>query len=178
VPSIVPLLNHDQTAVRVSAARALGLLNVPSVWSYLVEALNVLDINVKAMAVWALSEINSEKAVSGLTALMKKHQDLRLMESSVKALAKLDHKTAREVLMTSLAENEDYRFESINPDNPQDLRKSEKLLKILGKDYAIARLAAPGGDETKTILQYLDLVLLQYKSGDLSKSAKNRRSFP
>ncbi len=291
VPSIVPLLNYDQTAVRVSAARALGLLNVPSVWSYLVDALNDPDMNVKAMAVWALGEINAEKAVSGLTAFMKKHQDLRLMESSVKALARMDHKTAREVLMTSLAENKDYRvrmlaadavgglgddqlrayleaslqdpseyvrlaavrslvklsgknavplvagvlndndfhvrktaietlgrigdlrsvdpltmllmdedkeiqkktdtvlrkyaededakrimgdifLESINPDNLQDLRKSEKLLKILGKDYAIARLADPGGDETKTILQYLDLMLLQYKSGDLSKLGK------
>ena len=63
----------------------------------------------------------------------------------------------------------DIFLESVNTDNLKSLRESEVLLEILGEEYAIIRLSNPEGDETKTILKYLDLLLLKYRSNDLSK---------
>jgi HEAT repeat protein len=287
-PEIIPLLKDRDLSVRLAAARALGLMKSRFAFSHLVDILYDSDVNVTAMAIWALGEINDEKAVIPLGTLMKKRQDLRIIENCVTALAKIDHKAARDVLTTSLLKSRDYRirllaadvigrlgdikltpflqsmlqdpneyvrqavarwigdlsgkeavpfltnylndydfyvrktsieaigrigdlrsvdpltmllidedkkiqekttavlheyaqnddakhimgdifFESINPDDYKGLRKSEKLLRIIGKEYAIAWLAGPAGDDSKTILNYFDLLPLIYRSDDLSE---------
>jgi HEAT repeat protein len=59
-PLVLAMLEHDEPAIRMEAARALGELEIGAVVPRLVELLNDEDPDVRTAAIWSLSQIGGE----------------------------------------------------------------------------------------------------------------------
>ena len=162
MPFLQSRLQDPNEYVRQALARWIGDLSGKEAVPLLTNYLNDPDFYVRKTAIEATGHLGDLRSVAPLSMLL------------IDKDKKIQVKTAE--VLREYAQNDDARhimgdifLESINPDDFKGLRKSEKLLRIIGKEYAIARLADPSGDELKTILNYFDLLPLTYRSDDLSK---------
>ena len=161
-----PSLRDPNEYVRQAAVRSLGMLNAKESVPLLTKCLNDDDFHVRKAAIETVGQIRDLRPLGALSQLLM-DEDGRIQKKSMEILRKYTEDVDAKRIMG------DIFLSGITSDDPKDLRKSEKLLSILGKDYAIIRLADPAGDELKSIYRYLDLMLLEYRSRELSKSGKH-----
>lgn len=161
-PFLQSRLQDPNEYVRQAVARWIGDLSGKEAVPFLTEYLNDHDFYVRKTAIDAIGRIGDLGSVAPLSMLL------------IDKDQKIQNKTAE--VLREYAQNDDARhimgdifLESIKSDDFKGIMKSERLLRIIGKAYALERLADPSGNDSKTILNYFYLLPLTYRSDDLSE---------
>lgn len=87
---VLSMLDHENASIRLEAARAAGELELKKASARLIEMLEDADADVRAAAIWSLSQIGGEGVAEVLEDLLEENEDgeeAALLESALDNLA-------------------------------------------------------------------------------------------
>ena len=87
---VLRMLDDENALIRLEAARAAGELEIKRAGKKLLELLDDADVDVRAAAIWSVSQIGGEGAAEALEDLMEENEDeeeLALLEEALDNLA-------------------------------------------------------------------------------------------
>ena len=107
-PSVLAMLSDDRVAVRAEAAEAAGELELVDALQPLLDMLSDPDENVRAAAIWSLSQIGGDEVGERLEALLEETEDEDEADLIEEALENLEF-------------SEEFAFELLDLEESQDL---------------------------------------------------------
>jgi len=117
--SVLEMLDHASPALRAEAARAAGEIEISSAISQLVELTKDHDEDVRAAAIWSLSQIGGDRARRTLENLLThafEDEDIELLESALDNLAFTEGMQAFALFEISEDEDEDEYYDQLLED--------------------------------------------------------------
>ena len=157
VPYLIALLDDRNEYVRQAASRALGKLKAKEATEPLMKRLDDQDYHVRIWAIWALSRTNDSRAVEPLLSCALSDRDQKVRLKSLEALRTFKGSDAQETMVRIFLEEYD-------SDSYQKRKKSEKILSILDESIILKSLKDPGGDNKRTVRNYIKLMMTPVSS--------------
>jgi HEAT repeat protein len=146
---LIPLLRDTDEYVRQAAARALGKLKDRKAVEELLVGLKDPDVNVRTFSIWALGEIQDSKAIEPLSSLLLDNEE-KIRDHSFEALRKFRDPISRRIMVNTLVKGA--KIES------SAWVTLSRLTSLEGKEVVLKAVEDPGGDNAKTLRNYIDLM--------------------